>query len=887
MVNSLAPAPRLTGPPATEGGRFRTSLRQLMPAEGLAVVLLHLIMVLAAAWSVIEAGWVGGLQAIPIIVLAGSIVGLLLAKAEAPDLASHLTAFWLGLFIVVMHTVVQFPDLGATYPERARELAMLFEEWTRSTANGERMDDVHLFVVLMGLTGWLVAYMSAWTLYRRSWVTASVLLPGAVMMINLGYRPESGAAPLVLYIVAAGSLVVAHFARRRRWDWQNRGIQAPSFISSRILGIGFNVVLILTVLGWLLPISIRDDLLQSTWRSLDQPVTAAQGRIDDWLGDLTGQGRNRGESYASFDNSFDLGGSLDLSADPMLVFTPDGDDTAPYLAAQRMDDYDGHGWKGTADATFDQASNDNREPYSSRIRFAAGLPVALSPDSTNQRDETGGTVRVLGPTGNQLFTRDTYQDSSIPTSVQVSWVEMDGRHLPITTEAERAALPPDLRTLAGLLSGAGFAQDGEGVMASDGDAAAKIATEQQTLAGRLIEVGWTVAGGEATDLIVTGPIPVYDDIESVEAQSDLAIDDTYQVGGLVSSATAADLAAAGDDYPAWITDRYLQLPTTVTDRTRMLASQLVTDAGASTPFAMAEVIQNDLRSRIVYTVSPPEPPANQDVVDYVLFETRAGYCEYYASAMAVMLRTLDIPARVVTGFFPPDYDAGVGGYVYREENAHVWVEAYFPGHGWIPFEPTSNRAAPSFGEDDPSAPPSASPTPTPTPSPSPESATASLSPSVSPSPMPSPSPSPAAVAATNENDPGSPINGPLEWLLVIVGVLLLVLLAIGLLLALTWRRGLAGMSPMTALYARMVRLGHWLRIPSEPTTTPGEYAEQIGRNVPIARHSARAVAEQYAAEQYAAPGTVPSYPTGQRAWDDLRGALLRAIPRLLSPWRRT
>ncbi len=883
MVDRLAPNPTLppasVAPPST-GSRLAASIRELVPAEGPAVVLLHLIMLLAAAWSVLDAGWVEDLQAIPVIVLAGSVIGLLLAKAEAPDLASHLVAFWLGLLIVITHTIVQFPDLGDNYAERARELATLFEEWTRSTASGERMDDRHLFVALMGLTGWLVAYMSAWTLYRRSWVTASVLLPGAVMMINLGYRPESGAAPLVLYIVAAGSLVVAHFARRRRWDWQARGIQAPAFISSRILGIGFNVVLVLTVLGWILPISIRDDLLRSTWQLLDRPVEAAQGQIDDWLGDLTGDGRNRGESYASFDDSFDLGGALDLSDDPMLEFSPDAD-TAPYLAAQRMDDYDGHGWRSTADQTFEQAASDVGATYSSRIAFDPDLPVVLSDDVTTDRQRTGGTVRVLSPSDRTMFTRDTYSSSDISTSVQLSWVQMDGTRLAIRTAGERAALPPDLRRLAGLLSQASFDQDGEGVEADDAGLASRIAAEFGEVEGRLVQVSWTVTDGVAAALTVTGPIPVYDDINSVQAQAPLPVNAAYDIGGLETTATGDDLAAAGTDYPAYVTDRYLQLPTTVTDRTRTLARQLVADAGATNPYDIAVTIQNDLRSRIEYTESPPEPPDDRDVVDYVLFDTQAGYCEYYASAMAVMLRTLDVPARVVTGYFPPAYDDSLDGYIYREKNAHVWVEAYFPAFGWIPFEPTANRAAPSYGED-PSASPSPSPTPPPSASPSPSDAARST---IEPSPTPSPSPSPAAVAATDPNDSGSPLDGPIRWILIAAGAMLLLLVIAAILLALSWRRGLGGLSPVSALYARTVRLGGWLRIRGDPAMTPTEYAEQIGRSVPAARHSARTVAEQYTAEQYAPASVTPSYPVGRRAWDDLRRTLLRSIPRLLSPRR--
>ncbi|MEB4953275.1 transglutaminase-like domain-containing protein, partial [Pseudomonas aeruginosa] len=74
----------------------------------------------------------------------------------------------------------------------------------------------------------------------------------------------------------------------------------------------------------------------------------------------------------------------------------------------------------------------------------------------------------------------------------------------------------------------------------------------------------------------------------------------------------------------------------------------------------------------------------------------SGYCEHYSAAMTVMLRSLGIPARVVVGYSPGQLDPQTGSWLYLQSNAHAWVEAYFPGYGWIPFEPTANRQLGEF-----------------------------------------------------------------------------------------------------------------------------------------------------------------------------------------------
>ncbi len=94
-----------------------------------------------------------------------------------------------------------------------------------------------------------------------------------------------------------------------------------------------------------------------------------------------------------------------------------------------------------------------------------------------------------------------------------------------------------------------------------------------------------------------------------------------------------------------------------------------------------------LRTHFGYTLQLGRS-AQRDPLAYFLFERKQGHCEYFASAMAVMLRTLRIPSRVVNGFRTGEFNDVTSQYLVRASNAHSWVEAYFPGYGWISFDPT-------------------------------------------------------------------------------------------------------------------------------------------------------------------------------------------------------
>jgi transglutaminase-like putative cysteine protease len=158
----------------------------------------------------------------------------------------------------------------------------------------------------------------------------------------------------------------------------------------------------------------------------------------------------------------------------------------------------------------------------------------------------------------------------------------------------------------------------------------------------------------------------------------------YSGFSLLPPLDASKLRAASTEYSPDILETYLQLPR-LDPRIPELAKEITKNA--RTPFDKALAIESYLRNRFSYTLNLAGKPGD-DPLAHFLFETRAGHCEYFASAMTIMLRTLGIPSREVNGFLPGEYNDLGGDYIVRASDAHSWVEVYFPGLDWQTFDPT-------------------------------------------------------------------------------------------------------------------------------------------------------------------------------------------------------
>jgi len=180
----------------------------------------------------------------------------------------------------------------------------------------------------------------------------------------------------------------------------------------------------------------------------------------------------------------------------------------------------------------------------------------------------------------------------------------------------------------------------------------------------------------------------FPDVSIIYASPPLRFNEEYVVVSSVSHASVRALRAAGDEYPDWVKERYLQLPPRLPPEVYRLSREITSPY--QNAYDKAAAIEAYLR-KIRYNEGIVGPPRGKDAVAWFLFEGREGYCDYYASAMVVLCRAVGIPARLARGYALGEYEPLFKAFRIREWDAHAWPEVYFPRYGWIEFEPTSSE----------------------------------------------------------------------------------------------------------------------------------------------------------------------------------------------------
>ena len=246
--------------------------------------------------------------------------------------------------------------------------------------------------------------------------------------------------------------------------------------------------------------------------------------------------------------------------------------------------------------------------------------------------------------------------------------------------------------------------------------------------------------------------------------------------------------AAPIDIQAHVLD--LQVPRSMPGRVGDLATQVA--AGKTNEYDRVAAITNYLRTRYRYSLDTPRLPSGADAVDRFLFSDRVGYCEQFASALAMMLRTQHIASRLAVGYSTGQRDNLTATFTVEARDAHAWVEVLFPGVGWVPFD-----ASPGFAELPGNHLPA-------------RWLLSDLSPQL------------AFTGLAGAPGGAAGVGGSL------LAVAVLVLLVVG------WRRSrLIARTPPVRSYQWAQRWLHWLRLPARrPDQTPSEHLDLLQQSAP-------------------------------------------------------
>jgi hypothetical protein len=166
------------------------------------------------------------------------------------------------------------------------------------------------------------------------------------------------------------------------------------------------------------------------------------------------------------------------------------------------------------------------------------------------------------------------------------------------------------------------------------------------------------------------------------------VGEKYIVHANIFNPTILQLQQAGQIYPAWVREQYLQLPQDLSPQISELADRITRET--ETPYEKATAITTYLRTTITYSTTVDIPPDGIDPLVWFLFDSREGFCNYYATAEVLLLRSVGVPTRMVVGFAQGEYEPP-DRYTILEKDAHAWPEVYFPGIGWVEFEPTTSQ----------------------------------------------------------------------------------------------------------------------------------------------------------------------------------------------------
>ena len=636
------------------GTRGLALIQAFRPSDGWLSVALLALNLLTIVWSVEHADW-APTPNLAYVMLQAMLTGLVLSRVPIWTVLLLPVGLAIGLLVAVWQ-LTSFQS-GGIELANAAELWQRLDSWLDAAVSGSINIDPLPFAFGLVAATWLSGYFAAWVFFRYRNFWGVFILGGAGILSNLTYLPDTASIDLALYLTTALLLVGRVQAVRRRQEWRRRNFQYDSHLGWLALSDTLFIGLAVMIVGFLLPVGGPWEPAHSVYERLRSPIVRWE---DDFHRLFAGLPARRALPYRIWGDSIAFQGTINPTNTPVLqVNSP----VPMYWKARSYGTYTTKGWVSSNTMlrpTDWSPTHSNSQPYLERFSVA----FAVTPSYATRSLFAGGQILSV----DRDVRIETYDSPEYAIDLQSPSRDL-GSHPGLALAAINLEMA--------IQQGGGNASD---------------SSLSQGLPPSLELASVSRQEGVVQEVTLVEVIPEQPDTLSVRsAQGTIKPGQTYQVTSSVSLAQPDDLKMAGVDYPIWAVDKYTQLPPNLPPRVGELAYQLTADA--TTPYEKARAIEAYLKT-LTYNLEIDPPPYDADGVDYFLFEQKEGYSEYFGSAMTVLLRTLDIPARLATGYTVGDKIPDQDVYIVKDNHSHAWSEVFFPGYGWIPFEPTPGKSIP-------------------------------------------------------------------------------------------------------------------------------------------------------------------------------------------------
>lgn len=793
--------------------------------ETVITLILALGAVTAVSVPLEDGGWRKDMPPLTTVAVIAVLTGMLLARSRLNALAAWPLGVVVGALVVGWQTLAMVGP--GTLSQRMTALHDRFDAWISVAGSSQVSNDPLPFNVLIIALTWLGVMLFIWSVYRWHNAWLGLVPGGAALFLDLTLVGDDLTGAIILYMLFGFLLVMQTNLLALVRHWRREGTSYPPMLNLTFLHFSTWALVILIIGAWVIPAGLRTP---GPVQSLAADGLEFASRYVRLAGPLQS---NKVIPIHSYSGTLPFSGSIKLGDRELMSVTVQGQQlTGPMLLrGATYDQYESGGWR-----TGDRAN------------------IALP-------EVQAGNIA-------DLITEDPQAGTIIPLLIEMRAKSVVGTVVyvpgdPVSTDRNLQVQVPASSVIT-LPPESSFAD------MSDADIIRFASTEDEVAVGVSRNGRGVVQGIQYVRLSDLG---LLETSSMLDPGGRIKRYESYSVTGFIPETTPDMLRWAGTNYPDWVWQTFTQLPDTLPHEVRDKAIEWA--AAEATPYDKAIAIQEELR-KYRYSTQIADPAPGEDAVYHFLFTAGQGYFDYHASAMVVLLRSQGVPARLAVGFVVEDKDRdATGAYIVNDNNSYAWPEVYFPGIGWVPFNPTPDRDADLT--------PTAS-------SANPITGEGSIFDQL-----------PAGVGDIPQDagdeirdikEPQAPPAGavgtadqPLEWY-VSAAVTLFLAALVGVVM-LGWQRSFAGLPYPQQLWAKTVRLAGWGGMRPAPGQTPHDFAQRLGKRYLDVRDDMPVLADAYVKSRYGHKElTEDEIDALNDAWPEVRANLVGGITGRLFSRRR-